>query len=293
VVSITSIIILLVIAISLLILLILTFLGTHVYRQAHKPPDITPEKFLKDRMDENKKKAIVCIGDSITHGRVSANYVEILQDKYSNDCIFVNAGINSNLAWNVLNRLDKIIECNPYIVTILIGTNDANATISKKLKKDYIKRMKLPREPDKLWFKESLTEVINQLQTKTQAKIALLTLPTIGEELESKYFNLSCEYSHLITEIALEHGIECLPLHKKMVDYLTKNPANPKYPYEEGQKQMLWGITQHYLLRKSWDEISKNAGFKLHMDYLHLNSYGATMITSLISDFIDSQTSGN
>ena len=111
------------------------------------------------------------------------------------------------------------------------------------------------------------------------------------KRLLNKLNRIDSRLDKIIKEIAIEYKIDCIPLHKKMVDYLTKNPADPKYPYEEGRKQMLWGIIQHYLLRKSWDEISKNAGFKLDMDYLHLNSSGAVMIVNLISDFIDSQTS--
>ena len=39
------------------------------------------------------------------------------------DFSIVNAGINGDLAWNLLERLDDVIDCNPNHITILIGTN--------------------------------------------------------------------------------------------------------------------------------------------------------------------------
>ena len=42
---------------------------------------------------------MVAIGDSITHGRVSFNYVNSLEEKFGTHYEFVNAGINSNLAF--------------------------------------------------------------------------------------------------------------------------------------------------------------------------------------------------
>lgn len=48
------------------------------------------------------------IGDSITHGRIGTNFVDILSRKFNN-YEFVNAGVNGHLAWNVNQRLDEII----------------------------------------------------------------------------------------------------------------------------------------------------------------------------------------
>jgi lysophospholipase L1-like esterase len=88
---------------------------------------------------QDGKNVIVFAGDSITHGQVGENYVDLVAEKLDpNRFEIVNAGINSHLAWNLLQRLDKIIELEPSYVMLLIGTNDANAANSVKEAISYI-----------------------------------------------------------------------------------------------------------------------------------------------------------
>jgi lysophospholipase L1-like esterase len=253
-------------------------------------PNNTPAKFLtrKEKLNPVNRKIVMCIGDSITHGRISQNYIQILNQKLADKYEFINAGINSHLAWNVLERLPEIIECNPNFITILIGTNDVNATLSLSNKNDYIRRMKLPRDPDHEWFCETLKKILRHLKSETTAEIAVLTIPTIGESLTSPYFALTEQYSKSIIEITKELRVESLPLHEKMVNYLKDNPGKPKYSYKKERMYILRSVFHHYFLRRSWDNIAYRAGFNLHRDYLHMNSRGALMIAELIEDYIHS-----
>ncbi|MGY4857374.1 SGNH/GDSL hydrolase family protein [Cryobacterium sp. AP23] len=92
---------------------------------------IRPDAFLAWGRHRQTDTVVVCAGDSITHGFMSASCLSLLQDRLGADGYeFVNAGINSDLAWNLLQRLDAIIACQLEVVTILIGTNDVAAHIS-------------------------------------------------------------------------------------------------------------------------------------------------------------------
>nr|KXH71571.1 MAG: hypothetical protein AM325_09830 [Candidatus Thorarchaeota archaeon SMTZ1-45] len=73
-----------------------------------------------------------------------------------------------------------------------------------------------------------------------------------------------------------------------MNESLQNSPVGQTYPYERYYLGIIKVIINRYLLRKSWDTISKSAGFSLHVDYLHLNTAGARMIADLVSDFIQS-----
>jgi lysophospholipase L1-like esterase len=78
-------------------------------------PANNPKSFLKNKeIACPGRKRIVVIGDSITHGNVSANYVQMLGDRLRkrDGKLFdiINAGINSDFAWNVLQRLEDVIE---------------------------------------------------------------------------------------------------------------------------------------------------------------------------------------
>ncbi|MHA1684448.1 MAG: SGNH/GDSL hydrolase family protein, partial [Promethearchaeota archaeon] len=116
-----------------------------------QPPRNNPVAFLKKfkARDREDLKIIACIGDSITHGNVSSNYVSMLEknlNEGSKKYEIINAGINSEWAWNVNQRLDDIIACKPDIITILIGTNDANNVLDPKRLKMSKKLQKLPVE---------------------------------------------------------------------------------------------------------------------------------------------------
>ncbi len=281
-------------------LVLLIFVGTslvllivligNAYYQAMKLPDNTPSKYLKQQtMGNGHKSVVVLVGDSITHGRIGVNYVDMVEEQLEGEQFeFINAGINSELAWNNLQRVDEVIQCDPDIVTVLIGTNDANATLSPDTMRSYVKRMKLPREPDSGWYRESLILLVKTLKTETNAQIALLSIPTIGEDLNHPAFIKSSEFSNIVYDIAKETNVAYLPLHEKMIDFLRDTPGTPTYPYEKYYIGIFKALMSRYLLRKDWDDIARNSGFSLHVDYIHLNTVGAQMIADLICEFIQS-----
>ena len=58
---------------------------------------------------EHNKKVIVFAGNSITHGRIGYDWVRSLSLNDTSK-IYLNAGMNGDLAWNVNERIDKIIK---------------------------------------------------------------------------------------------------------------------------------------------------------------------------------------
>ena len=256
----------------------------YVLWQMGRLPGNRPEKIVK----QTGKKTVVLMGDSITHGQIGENYVSILgrrldQTQYT----IVNAGVNSYLAWNLLQRVDEIVSCKPDYVTILIGTNDANAATSNEEAEDYVKRMKLPQMPTINWFRECLSNLVMTLQNETSASIALISIPPIGEKFNHPAFSISSEYVNVIHEIAYETGVVYLPLHEEMTHILKEYSGDLTYPFEKAKMGMIIACTKRYILGNEWNSIGLDAGFQLHVDYLHLNTKGAHMIVDLIENFIN------
>jgi len=161
-----------IIALFGVLIFILIVAITYTLKQAQKLPLNSPVNFLEKSAQDNNQKTVVCVGNSITHGQVSYNYVNILSERLSVDGYqFVNAGINGNLAYNVVNRLDKIIGCDPDYVTVLIGTNDANASLSEKNSARYMKDMALPEKPNAEFFRKNVKELISQLKSEQMQKL--------------------------------------------------------------------------------------------------------------------------
>ena len=269
----------------IIVVSIVCFMVFYVVFQMERLPRNRPDKYSKPL----GKKVVVLAGDSTTHGQVGENYVSLLAKRLDGSQFsLVNAGINSQLAWNLLQRVDEIIACEPDFVTIMIGTNDASAATSEEEASFYMRMMKLPQLPDELWFRESLQKLVNRLQKDTSANIALISIPPIGEELEHPAFRISYEYIKSIQEVANVTGVAYLPLHERMLQYLREQPGTPTYPFSRSKLEMFIACFKRYILRRDWNAIGRERGFQLHIDYLHLNTKGATIVADLIQNFVTS-----
>ncbi len=278
--------------VPLIIVAVMVLILVYGYQSATRLPHNTPESFLAS--GKRSGKVVVCLGDSITHGRVSHNYVDELKRRYPDrDISFVNAGINSELAHNLLERLDPVIKCNPDIITILVGTNDVQATLTEKSAARYIKKFNLPQVPNRRWYEKNLTAIIDILQEKTTAKIGLLSLPPITEDREHSDYQRAREYSEFIKKLANQHNLGYLPLNESMDKVLKTEKPGVKSSYMAGNSGLMyWAIFNHYILGKTWDKISQGNGFAFLTDNIHLNSRGALLIVELIDGFLsDSQGS--
>ena len=278
-----------------LVVSILVVLFIIVWVYIGRPPKNNPKRYLEDHTKrksgkEIEKKVIVFIGDSITLGKICENYTSIVLDRLDPENFsFINAGIHGDLTINVLDRIKDIIQCKPDFITVLLGTNDANGSISVKTAKQYEKNKGVPKNPQ-FWkgdrFKKDLGKLILELKQKTKAKIAVISIPPLGEKPETTPFERAVSYSNVIEEVAKEHNISYLPLNETMVTYLKQNPTESFIPFEKNEIITIKAVYRHYILRKSWGRISKDNGFQLLTDHIHPNPIGATMIADLIEEFI-------
>ncbi|HEY9160807.1 MAG TPA: GDSL-type esterase/lipase family protein [Desulfomonilia bacterium] len=257
------------------------------YYRAQALPENNPREFVKNGGKHQGQKVLVCIGDSITHGRVSYDYVKLIRDNLAPKGIeVVNAGINSETAWNVLNRINDIIACNPDYITILIGTNDANGAFSPVVAEKQAKEVGLPQAPDEAWFRENLTKLCEILKSQTKARIALLSIPPIGEEPEHPAFKQAQKFSAIIRDVAQKEGVTYIPLNEKLTDMLIASGRRPRFSYSPDDFLMYSAIARHILLGQDFDKISEINGQYLLTDHLHLNGRAAGITAGLIENFV-------
>ena len=67
--------------VSFIIIILLLYFYT--FHQVQKLPFNSPENFLSINNTNQETQTVICFGDSITHGQVSYNYVNILMEKKS------------------------------------------------------------------------------------------------------------------------------------------------------------------------------------------------------------------
>jgi acyl-CoA thioesterase I len=259
----------------------------YAYNKAQALPENNPKEFVKNGGKHQGQKVLVCVGDSITHGRVSYDYVKLIRDNLAPKGIeVVNAGINSETAWNVMNRVNDIIACNPDYITILIGTNDANGAFSPVVAKKQAKEVGLPQAPDEAWFRENLTKLCETLKSETKARIALLSIPPIGEEPEHPAFKEAQKFSAIIKDVAGKEGVTYIPLNEKLTDMLISSGHKPKFSYSPDDSLMYSAIARHVFLGQDFNKISEVNGQYLLTDHLHLNGRAAEVTAGMIEGFV-------
>ncbi len=252
-------------------------------------PRNNPKKYIHQKSSHSgsKKLKFVTIGDSLTHGTLSVNYIDLLSERLNREPPYVdiiNAGVNGDHSFHILNRVSEIIRCSPDFITILIGTNDAASSIDQNNKSTFFSRNKLSQPSTLAFFTSNLQSLVSQLKAKTHAKIAVLSLPPIGEDLNQPVTQASIAFSRAIQDVADHQSVTYLPLQETMLEYLNQYPATPKFRYEKQHTVFMKGFIRR-LLGYSSQKISEKVGFRLHIDFHHLNQKGANMIVDLIEEF--------
>jgi lysophospholipase L1-like esterase len=235
----------------------------------------------------NQKKIILFLGASITQGRISKNYIKILKVKLgTKQYKYLNHGVAGYESFNVLNKLDKAIQVKPDYVVLLVGTNDVLSSLDPKLAKLSRKLKHIPHKPTLLNYCVNIASIVKRLKKETDSKIAILSLPVIGENLNSLENNTIAEYNAELFRIAKKDSIAYLPVNENFKKILIKNVEGRGKDYINGTKMVFKSMVLHYLLLNSLDSISRKNGFLLLTDGVHLNSTGAKIVADEIEGFI-------
>ena len=273
-----------------LILTITTFafaiLTYSLWQDPHQLPINNPSTCNKNLRDSTNK-IWVAFGDSITSNTLASDYVKIVQNSYNKKSLYaINGGENRDLSYNLLQRIDSVINCQPDFVTILIGTNDMYGALSKENGDRAIKVRSLPQTPTYDWYISNLKRIVKILKQKTDAKIGVISIPPFGEDIDSKNNQIVYKYVKGIKEISIEYNIAYIPLFKRFSNFLNKKTIATK-KCTGTNHDTTSSFIQHYFLKRSWNSISKSRGFHLTTDCLHFNDTGATLIAELVMNFIN------
>jgi lysophospholipase L1-like esterase len=234
---------------------------------------------------------IACLGESLTKGEVSYNWIGGLQTHPQNAGIrFINLGVGGDHSYNALKRVPQVIKCRPDKVVILIGAGDIACTMSAA--RDLVFRIwkRLPQKHSIEWCAENIQSIVERLKNETTAKIALCSLPLAGEDPESEINRRAKECSMLIKQISEEERISYIPFYERMYEQVTAFPGrafNPNFLFDFiSQCRAAFKIL--LLHNKDLDKIGQQAGWRFHVDGLHLNTRSGKILENLVQEFLDS-----
>jgi acyl-CoA thioesterase I len=247
-------------------------------------------------MPTPQEKVVVCLGASMTRGRFSANWVNMLTQRLGPQGYrFINAGVDGDLAYNALMRLDPLLSARPAYVVILLGTNDVTSALNPVVGRKVRQIKKLPQDATAAWYRANITEIVRRFAQTGVARIGLCSLPPLGEDLTSPGNVLMRSYNAMLAEIAAAPAgdaggpvVTYVPVYERMADCLA---AEQPQGGRRIDASMLSPMTFKFLfyqrlLRLSLDRIARINGFRLLVEGVHLNTAGANIVANAVESFL-------
>jgi lysophospholipase L1-like esterase len=269
--------------------IILNIYKLPLIRKSWQLPDMAAGIFEID--PSNDKPVVVCCGDSITHGHIGYDWVNTLRQKDQSK-IYINAGINADLTWNLNQRIDQIIKYNPDYVTILIGTNDAIGSQKiKHIQEYYISTKGLPQAPHIDWYASELEKFIIAIQSKTNARIGISTLSWLGEQPEAEIIKVVQSHNNIIRDLSAKYKLTLIDLYKQFDKMIDINNSVPYTTSEWRRLRGLRAVILYYVFGWSWTRIGEKYRLSLLCDHIHLNEKSGFVLQQLMNDFIDREKS--
>lgn len=234
---------------------------------------------------------VACLGDSLTRAQLSTDYLDLLERRHPpGDLRLTRFGANGDFAHNLSRRLDAVVADPPDVITVLIGTNDARASLAGYPVERAMKRKHLPERPSAGWFQQCLGAVVERLRTETDATIGLLSLPVLGQQLDGAPAQASQAYSRMIAEVATTTGAAYLPLHERQTEELRRADP-PPIPYREPTPAAGLGVlVRRAVLGRSLDTVARRRGLVLTTDHIHQNSRGAALVAEVIDTWLPTRS---
>jgi acyl-CoA thioesterase I len=246
---------------------------------------LRPEEFLSRARGSGASRVVVCTGDSITQGVHSGNWLRLLDDELApRGHVCVNAGWSGYLSCTLLREIDAVIDCRPDVVTVMIGTNDVMASMHEAWRASYA-RQEPPAPPTIETYRTWLGEIVRRLVTETSAKVALIELPPIGEDLDGLHNEQVRAFNAVIREVAVRYAVEVLPLNARLSELIAAHSTAD--PFDGTMREIRSALLQRLLLRRRWDKISARAGRVVLTDNIHLNDRAAREVAALVRGFVD------
>ncbi|MDG4797588.1 GDSL-type esterase/lipase family protein [Micromonospora sp. WMMD1082] len=236
-----------------------------------RSPAGSPGQLCAQGRPGDTDQVVVAAGASLTHGSLSADWVGALRGRLgAAGYTFVNAGRNGNTSQDLRERLDAdVVSCRPNAVALLIGTNDVLGDVG----------------PDR--YRANLEAIVDHLRATTTARIALLSLPPLGEDLDSARNQELERYNATIREVTITRQLAYLPLHEQLTA-LLHGREDAAAGYDFSFPLAFYVAFERYVLRNSWDEIADGNGLRVLTDHVHLSDRGGTVVADLVAGWLGS-----
>jgi lysophospholipase L1-like esterase len=283
---------------------------TYTAEASSRPAASSPTRLLAHLENigsvQEKPPTLVCLGDSLTHGAVSANWVHVIRRTFSSTnskALFeadanlwvVNAGQNNICSWTVSQEhLDRALICNPEFVILWIGTNDLRSIYKKMWSWQMVHMWNLPEDPSLDGLEQNVRTMLQRLLDRSPKvkHIALCTLPPMGEDLTHPANRIvkaaNARLEKVAADINMSSRISVLPVYEELETIIKEN-ASPRRWYLSVDYFLLVSPVMamlYYIFGCSWNWIGRCVGNVVTTDSLHLNEKGRDVVAKLVRSWL-------
>ncbi|HEY4219688.1 MAG TPA: GDSL-type esterase/lipase family protein, partial [Myxococcota bacterium] len=178
-------------------------------------PARAPKRVLA--LSAPSKRRVAFLGASLTHGKVSADWVSLVGQALDVDV--VNAGVNGDLAWSARLRLEDVLATKPNDLVVLVGSNDVMAGLDAVRERRYMTSKNLPQRPTLAWYRDNLI-AIGERAKSASVSVLFASLPPLGEDLDSDVNKRVQSANEIIALVAQETGARFVDVYAPLAEAL-------------------------------------------------------------------------
>jgi lysophospholipase L1-like esterase len=240
-------------------------------------------------------ETVACVGSSTTASKGTYRWIAELESRPQNSRFrFVNLGVGGDLSFDIIRRLRRVVDTQPDRVIVLVGTNDILASVFPNFRRIVRLWKGPPEEPTVQRFEENLQLITRRLRQETEARIALSSFAPVGEDrhstdpVQSRLNDLCAAYNSVIREVSAREATDYIGFYEAFQDQLERSKtAKPfiRFSFPSFYRDY---VVREMILRRSFDEISRINGWEFHIDGIHLNTRGGSILTEAVQQFLDS-----
>ena len=288
---------------------ILLVASIHLLYMGHvlsQPPINNPARFiLRFRIMSPARPVMVCIGDSLIHGRTSDDWIPkvpfLVSEKMKFDCPqvsdfmdpvwIVNAAQNGITSWIAhTEKIQQAVSCYPDYILLMIGTNDVLSMYSPLASVNAAVTWSLPETCKMSVLERNLISMLDSLAERSPStEVAVCTIPPLGEDLASPANRLVKEANEIIRNIVESREaarVTVLDVNERLQSEITKGSTGKKLPIELAALLMAFMAPLHYYLGIPWQMLSGIVGNRVLFDGMHLNEVGGDIVAGVVTDWL-------
>lgn len=223
-----------------------------------------------------QRMRIAFLGDSLTWGGYGGNFVDQLAQLLPTHDI-MNAGVGGNTVFNLLDRLEDVLEQAPNGIFVMVGGNDAISYSQPDVRPYY---RQVQNIPEGCVTPEMFTQTYRELLTRIQLEHILAWVGLEPTEYNPQVVDTLRLYNTRAQEVADALGVPVLDLMKEFIpeQIPERPPLTQAFIQQIGQRE-----------RTGWndyDSAQKEGAFTYTFDGMHLTPASAQRMAKIIAHFL-------